>query len=637
LIKQEKSVTRTNKYARRANTTFAEKLANLALSGTQLIQVQTHEETRLLRDVRAAAWLCRGPESPPWNVVEWSITEGFMGDIGTQKTHQGAKNALNALVATSLPEFKVTPAEFVIRAAMVGMVESVSLDSVVISGMPTVVPATHLPCIDPGTPVVSDTVVARPKQDTTFFVFKDFTRFFEDMTMRRILRDLFEQIRLNNNEHRRVLVFASPTRIAHDELAYAIKELPYPLPSHDQLLQVVDDIALGAGETGIQADFRQQLASAMAGCTHVEACDALANVATIYTTLTAPRGEEEAFQAAVLRDIYLQQAATWRNEKALELYDLDDVDNVEDVSGYDLLMQWVKRLSAAYSEAGRRNKIRVTRGVILGGIPGTGKSVVAKIMAKALRLPLIILRLSRIFDKYQGNSEAAMVHALKRITAKGRCLVVLDEMDKALGSMASMGHGGSSGDASGNNTALRVFGEFLDWMSNDNKEALIVGTLNRTGAFPPELLRAGRFGRTYFVDMPTDVEREEILNIHMRKQGVPLYDVYSAEAIADLVKKLDQFTGAEIEQVVSEARSIANEASGGASAVPTPEMLEYAMGEVTLTAKRDPEGIAQIVECFENTALPVSSKRTRKKPAGDGDKTVKPRTRRVGKTDPNCN
>lgn len=613
----------------RKTDTFAEKLSTMALSGVQLVQVVTTEETRLLRDIRMAAWLCRGRTTPPWNVTEYSITTGFTGDVIPTNSYQGGGKVLPALQATGLPEFKVAASDRShIVAGAVGVVEEVCHDAIIINGMRMVIPFSHLPVVEPGQSTLSDTVVARPRTDTTFIVFKDLSRFFDDMVIRRTVRDLFENNRLNNSEHRRVLVFVSPTRIVHPEVAYAFNELIYALPDKKQLLDVVDEIGVGAGEPEVPEDLREKLAHAMAGFTHVEACDALAEVVTTFTTLHAPSPDlQDAFNAELLREVYHLQAASWRREKALELVDMNTIERAEDVGGYDLLMEWIREISICYRASASRLALDIPKGMVLGGLPGTGKSVAAKMIAGVLQLPLVILKMSDVFGSLVGDSEAAMEHALRRIQAKGRCVVVIDEMDKALGGMV----GGEQQDSG---VSSRVFGKLLTWQADRSNVAFLVGTLNRADKLPPELLRAGRFDRVYFVDLPNAAEREEILTIHLRKRGLDLAQLFNPTEIAGLLAETEGFVGAELEQGVKDALRRGAFLSNGESIRPSLPIMLQALRDIIPVSRSSKKSTTEIQVYFDGKARPVSSGKAK---ARELETVARPSVRRVGKSDPNCN
>jgi AAA+ superfamily predicted ATPase len=586
----------------RPDNSFAEKLANLALSGVQVIQIRTTEETRVLDDIRCAAQLARGATTAAWNVSEWSFLQGYTGFPAQAQPCIG--NPLLALQQVGGDAFKVGDDDDVdVRASHVGVVHSAD-DSLIVVGTTSYrLNAGFRSIVVPGQEVVVGQIIAAPRRDTTFVVYKDITPFLngDDPRARRALRDLFEAQALNNDQHRRVLVLVSPVPVAHPEVSYLMTNLDYTLPNEAHLLRVVDEIAAGAGTASVDPVLRQQLASAMTGFAHHEACDALAKCVTLFGGLR-PRdpAQIEEFTRDLLREVYLVQAASWKNERALTLYDTAAVASFDDIGGYDLLMQWIREIRMCYSEAGKRLKLPTPKGMILAGPPGTGKSVVAKMLAKVLSLPLIMLDVGSVFGSLIGESEATMEHALRRIAAKGRCVVVLDEMDKALGGISN-----SSGGDSG--VGLRVLGKLLSWQANENNDAFVVGTLNTIKNLPPELLRAGRFDAVYFADMPTAAEREEILSIHLRKRELSLYELCAPGEILTLVEMTEGFAGAELEQGVVDAIRRQALQSEGTSAAPPASVLTACLREIVPASRLDPDGVSSIRTFFAGRARPVSN------------------------------
>src|SRR5690606_31585949 len=118
----------------------------------------------------------------------------------------------------------------------------------------------------------------------------------------------------------------------------------------------------------------------------------------------------------------------------------------------------------------------------------------------------------------------------------------VDEIDKAFA--GSQGSGSSDGG-----TTARVFGTFLTWLSEKTAPVFVVATANDISQLPPELLRKGRLDEIFFVDLPTEEEREEIFRIHLarRKRDPEAFD------LAALVAESKEFSGAEIEQAIISA------------------------------------------------------------------------------------
>jgi SpoVK/Ycf46/Vps4 family AAA+-type ATPase len=178
------------------------------------------------------------------------------------------------------------------------------------------------------------------------------------------------------------------------------------------------------------------------------------------------------------------------------------------------------------------------KSMLLVGIPVCGKSLVCKTVSSILNWPLVRLDIGSLKNSLVGESEKRMREATKVIDALGEAVIWLDEIEKQFAGFASSGHT-DGGTTSG------MLSHWLTWMQETTAPVLITATANDVSGMPPEFLRAGRFDKIWFVDLPSLSERKDILKIMNRKFGadIPLYDA----------EKLAGYSGAEIEAVVKES------------------------------------------------------------------------------------
>lgn len=179
-------------------------------------------------------------------------------------------------------------------------------------------------------------------------------------------------------------------------------------------------------------------------------------------------------------------------------------------------------------------ELRLIKGVMLLGAPGCGKSLISQAAGNMLNIPLVKFDFARLFGKFVGESEQAAYQSLKTIESMAPCIAYMDEIEKALG--------GSSGGESDGGTSSRVFGIFLTWLQERKPGILVIATCNDISKLPKEFLRYGRWNNIFFVDLPKDEEREEIIKIHMKRFGYEFN-------IKDIVKITEGFSGAEIEEL----------------------------------------------------------------------------------------
>ena len=181
------------------------------------------------------------------------------------------------------------------------------------------------------------------------------------------------------------------------------------------------------------------------------------------------------------------------------------------------------------------------RGLILVGVPGTGKSLAARVIASQTGWPLVRFDIAAAKGSLVGESEATLRNALGIVDAIAPCVLWIDEIEKSVG-------GYQSSASTDGGTTLGMVGALLTWMQEHTSPVLVVATCNDYAKLPPEMTRAGRMDERFFLDLPPKSERMEIAEIHLKKVGVEV-DGFPAE-IADFTQ---DFTGAEIEQVVKSA------------------------------------------------------------------------------------
>jgi ATPases of the AAA+ class len=181
---------------------------------------------------------------------------------------------------------------------------------------------------------------------------------------------------------------------------------------------------------------------------------------------------------------------------------------------------------------------------MLVGIQGTGKSLTAKAIAHEWHLPLLRLDVGRLFAGLVGESEARTRQMIQITEALAPCVLWIDEIDKAFPITDGRGDGG---------TTNRVFATFLTWMAEKTSSVFVVATANNVRSLPPELLRKGRFDEIFFVGLPNQAERKEILTVHLNKYRPHNLRNYDLDRLA---YETPDFSGAELEQAIIEAMHI---------------------------------------------------------------------------------
>lgn len=240
------------------------------------------------------------------------------------------------------------------------------------------------------------------------------------------------------------------------------------------------------------------------------------------------------------------------------------------VGGLDGLKQWLNlRGSAIGSSRASELGIAAPRGALLTGIPGCGKSFVAKTLAATWGLPLLLLDPARLYRKFVGESEQRLERALETAGAMAPAVLWIDEIEKGFAA-------GTDGDGG---VSTRILGSFLRWLQDRPDGVFVVATCNDVSALPPELLRKGRFDEVFFVDLPRPSARDAILRGSLERRG----HHPSTFDLPKLVEVTDGFSGAEIEAVVVGALY---RAFGAGEPLTTAELVAEADATVPLSVAR---------------------------------------------------
>ena len=206
-----------------------------------------------------------------------------------------------------------------------------------------------------------------------------------------------------------------------------------------------------------------------------------------------------------------------------------------DVAGLGNLKRWLERRREAFLGDAAALGVDVPKGIMLLGVQGCGKSLAAKAVAGSWGTPLMRLDFGALYNKFLGETERNLREALKVADAMAPAVLWMDEIEKGIATNDN--DGGES---------RRILGTLLTWMAERKSKVFVVATSNDIEALPPELVRKGRLDEIFFVDLPSETARGEILKIHLgrRKQDPAGFDLPA------LVAACDGFSGAEIEQVV---------------------------------------------------------------------------------------
>ena len=358
--------------------------------------------------------------------------------------------------------------------------------------------------------------------EKTIVLYRDLHTFLDDANpvLMRALKDALR----HGRAHNKVALLVGCRQNLPPELSREFVVLDFALPDQATLGQVLDGIVTSAAIPGPQGDERLHLLEAASGLTCLEAENAFAlSVA-----------ETGGIHAEVVSREKGQQV---KKSGLLEVCACDT--DLDRIGGLDLLKDWLLKRRAAFSRKAVEYGLPAPKGLLIAGVPGTGKSLTAKATAAVFGRPLLKLDAGKIFGSLVGQSEQNFREIIQTAEAMAPCVLLVDEVEKAFAGSRS------SGSTDGG-TGSRVFGTFLSWLNDKTAPVFVVATANDVTQLPPELLRRGRFDELFFVDLPNQEEREAIwaIQIARYRRDPAKFD------LAGLAAAVDGFTGAEIEQLV---------------------------------------------------------------------------------------
>jgi SpoVK/Ycf46/Vps4 family AAA+-type ATPase len=362
------------------------------------------------------------------------------------------------------------------------------------------------------------------QQEPGIYIFKDLHPFKDSADVTRWLRDAVAGFKGSKKN----IILMSPVQQIPIELETEVVVVDFDLPTRKELDRVLTQQLALTPQRSMAAEDRERLLTAALGLTKDEAEKVFRKAYIQRGRLT---GDEVSIVLAEKRQLI-------RRNGILEF--IENKQTMQDVGGLGELKRWLTQRSEAFSERARDYGLPQPKGMLILGVPGCGKSLIAKTTAEMWGLPLLRLDMGRVYDgSTVGRSEANLRAAIKTAESISPCILLIDELEKAFS-----GAGGSADSDAG--TSSRIFGSFLTWMQEKTSPVFVMATANRVERLPSEFLRKGRFDEIFFVDLPTQSEREAVFKIHINKRGRDA-ERFDCE---ELAKVADGFSGAEIEQAM---------------------------------------------------------------------------------------
>jgi ATP-dependent 26S proteasome regulatory subunit len=393
-----------------------------------------------------------------------------------------------------------------------------------------------------------------------------------------LLRRLKDAI-IAAKQHMNCLILGGVGQKLPPELEKEITFIDLPLPTPDELREIVQGIVtMNDGEVPAPSpELERDLLRAAGGLTSIEAENAF----------TLSIIEHRKFVPAV---VAREKAQALKKNGILEV--IETSTGLDAIGGLEPLKEWLRQRTRVFSTEAAAYGLPSPRGCLVGGVPGSGKSLTAKAAASILEVLLLRLDAGRLFGSLVGETEQNLRQMIEIAEAAAPCVLWIDEFEKAFAGSQS------SGSTDGGTTA-RMFGAFLTWMQEKKAAVFIFATCNNVAQLPPELLRKGRWDELWFVDLPTQSEREAIWRVQIKKHGRKPED-FDVETLAAMTEK---FVGAEIEQMFVESLFLAFDQGKE----PTTDMLRQIIVKTVPMSDGMAEQIRYLRERLSALARPASA------------------------------
>jgi hypothetical protein len=426
---------------------------------------------------------------------------------------------------------------------------------------------------------------------------------------RRALRNAYEDNKLVNRDVSRHLVFVQPHWRPHDDVAHCLVQLPFDLPDDAYIRDEIAATAQGTSSHGdadgveCPPELAAELVDALRGLDAGNMTKALTKCVVEFGGLVPvkvfdgqPRRLSAAVRAARSRLLSASQGVTLFDPESPEIAELGELAGYENVRKMadDVLFCLSGKVPPGL-------RLKTPNGFGVAGPPGTGKTACAKLFARWLGWPLVVVDMGRMKNKWVGDSEANMAITLAMIRALGQVVVLVDEFDKQ--------STGLVGEGTTDTTGAGMLSQLLQFAGDQTRKAFLIFAMNRlTG--PIESLRAGRLNCVFFTPMPDDDTRLEIIRLKLQAAGAKA----AKDVLETAVEKTTGLTGAEIEQLVQAATLLA--ARGGRDAVQATDLADARL-RITPVAQMKPAEVAAMTE-FEKFAVPVGPAGRPRAPAAGG-------------------
>ncbi|MEW5951069.1 MAG: AAA family ATPase [Elusimicrobiota bacterium] len=360
-------------------------------------------------------------------------------------------------------------------------------------------------------------IISEPKPG--FYLMKDFGDFINDPRVTRGLREAYFSFLKN---YKTAIVISSAFFDPPESIKKEIRYIEINAPSGEEIEEKVKEIEKKFPQFSIPEELRSKILLALNGLDLTEIEHIMYRVFNSGVSISS-----------FLEEIFLEKGILTKKAGFLEFVPINY--EVNAVGGLKNLREWAAKRKDLFNRTAVSSGMPIPKGVLIMGVSGCGKSLMAKSIAGLWNVPLFRLNMNMVFSGLYGTPGVAFHKALSMIEKISPAVLWIDEMESSF----------SFPKDSGTSQSM-IFAEFLTWMQEKPPLVFVAATANRIELLPAELIRKGCFDEVFFCDLPSPYERYEILSIHLQKNGVDPKKIDINQLLGDT----HGFSGAEIEQMV---------------------------------------------------------------------------------------
>ena len=413
------------------------------------------------------------------------------------------------------------------------------------------------------------------------YVMRDLHKWLGDPVLLRSVRSASRALQSTPRESARAIIVLTPPVAVPEDLAGQVIQMKFELPDRGEMAAIFDSV-IDALPEKVKANVhlngnREAAIDAAMGLNYEKAAScfskSLVQVGDIDVDIITKEKKREV-----------------ANEGGLICID-SDPRGMDAVGGLDNLKDWATARRSAFSARAREYGLPSPKGMLCVGVPGCGKSLMAKCLSTSWQMPLLRFDLGATKSKYVGESEASLRRVLALAETVSPCILWIDEIEKALA--------GASSEASDGGVSQDMLGTLLSWMQDHTAPVFLFATANDVTKLPAELMRKGRFDEIFFVGLPNLSERVSVLSVTLTQ-----YNRLSADVDVDRVAAATAgFSGAELAALIPDAMFVAF--NDGEREITTEDVLAC-LNATTPLSKTSQEKIDKLLDWAKGRARSAS-------------------------------